>query len=194
MTRTSVLVPTASAGTDTHAAVRVNVDRLPAGGRYFVAREDELRRLDDAWADDHVHAISIVAWGGVGKSALVDRWLTAMEQDGWRGARRVYGWSFYSQGTEERLTSADAFIDDALRWFGDDDPTAGSARDRGLRLAELVRRERTLLVLDGVEPLQHPPGPLAGRLKDPLERFIAKAISPNLTSVAKAVQQYLDQK
>ncbi len=134
--------------TGTEAALRVNVVRLPAGGRYFVARDDELRRLDDAWADDHVHAISIVAWGGVGKSALVDRWLTAMGRDDWRGARRVYGWSFYSQGTEERLTSADAFIDDALRWFGDDDPTAGSARDRGLRLAELVRRARTLLVLD----------------------------------------------
>ena len=157
--------------------VHVNVDRLPAGGRYFVAREDELRRLDDAWADDHVHAISIVAWGGVGKSALVDRWLTAMERDDWRGASRVYGWSFYSQGTEERLTSADAFIDDALRWFGDDDPTAGSARDRGLRLAELVRRERTLLVLDGVEPLQHPPGPLAGRLKDPALAALIKSLA-----------------
>ncbi len=167
-------VPAPGDGDD---APRVNVDRLPAGGRHFVAREDELRRLDDAWADDGVHAISIVAWGGVGKSALVDRWLTAMEQDGWRGARRVYGWSFYSQGTEQRLTSADAFIDDALRWFGDDDPSAGSARDRGLRLAELARRERTLLVLDGVEPLQHAPGPLAGRLKDPALAALVKSLA-----------------
>ena len=163
--------------TGAEADVRVNVVRLPAGGRYFVAREDELCGLDDAWADDHVHAISIVAWGGVGKSALVDRWLTAMERDDWRGASRVYGWSFYSQGTEERLTSADAFIDDALRWFGDADPTAGSARDRGLRLADLVRRQRTLLVLDGVEPLQHPPGPLAGRLKDPALAALIKSLA-----------------
>lgn len=37
-----------------------------------------------------------------------------------------------------------------------------------MRLATLVRVEKTLLVLDGVEPLQHPPNhPLAGRLKDP---------------------------
>ena len=162
---------------EARADVRVNVDRLPAGGRLFVAREEELRRLDDAWADDQVHALSIVAWGGAGKSALVDRWLTAFEQDGWRGARRVYGWSFYSQGTEERLTSADQFIDDALRWFGDPDPSAGSARDRGLRLAELVRRERTLMVLDGVEPLQHPPGPLAGRLKDPALTALVKSLA-----------------
>ncbi|MEE8526427.1 MAG: TIR domain-containing protein, partial [Thermoanaerobaculia bacterium] len=65
--------------------VRVAVDRLPAGGRHFVAREDELRRLDDAWTDDRIDVISIVAWGGVGKSALVDEWLKAMRADGWRG-------------------------------------------------------------------------------------------------------------
>ncbi len=86
----------------------------------------------------------------------------------WRGARRVLDWSFYSQGTEERITSADRFFDHALAWFGDPDPKAGTPRDRGLRLAELVRQEKTLLILDGIEPLQHPPNhPLAGRLKDP---------------------------
>ncbi len=58
---------------------------------------------------------------------------------------------------------------------------------------------RTLFSLEGelvVNPKKVPGVPrlLAGRLKAPLERFIAKAISPNLTSVAKAVQQYLDQK
>jgi tetratricopeptide (TPR) repeat protein len=94
--------------------------------------------------------------------------LDRMSNAGWRGVRRVLDWSFYSQGTEERVTSADRFFDYALAWFGDPDPKAGAPRDRGLRLAELVRREKTLLVLDGVEPLQHPPThPLAGRLKDP---------------------------
>ncbi len=39
---------------------------------------------------------------------------------------------------------------------------------KGARLAQLVRQQRTLLVLDGLEPLQHPVGnPLAGRLLDP---------------------------
>ena len=44
-----------------------------------------------------------------------------------------------------------------------------SAWDRGERLAELVAAEPTVLVLDGLEPLQHGPGPhdLEGRLKDP---------------------------
>lgn len=33
---------------------------------------------------------------------------------------------------------------------------------------------------------------LARKMKNPLERFIARAMSPNLTSIATAVQKYLD--
>ena len=35
------------------------------------------------------------------------------------------------------------------------------------RLAKLIAHRRTLLVLDGLEPLQNPPGPQEGRLRDP---------------------------
>jgi len=90
-----------------------------------------------------------------------------MAHDGWRGATCVLDWSFYSQGTVDRVTSAETFIDYALGFFGDPDPKAGSLHDRGVRLASLIRMERTLLVLDGVEPLQYSPGPMEGRLKDP---------------------------
>jgi len=158
----------------------LDIGRLPTAGPLFVGREAELARLDTAWEDPSLHVLTFVAFGGVGKSALVGRWLDRMAAAGWRGARRVLDWSFYSQGTEERVTSADRFLDHALRFFGDPDPKAGAARDRGLRLAELVRREKTLLVLDGLEPLQHPPGPLAGRLKDPgLAAFLKSLAGDN---------------
>src|SRR5450631_1490497 len=98
-----------------------------------------------------------------------------MDADGWRGADKVYGWSFYSQGTD-RLSSSDEFIDAALRWFGDPDPKQGSAWDKGERLAALVRRERTLLVLDGVEPLQWGPGVQEGKLKDPVLEALIKEL------------------
>lgn len=146
---------------------RLDLGRLPIAGRLLIGRETELARLDAAWEDPGTHVLTFVAFGGMGKSALVSHWLDRMAADGWRGARRVLDWSFYSQGTEERVTSADRFLDHALGWFGDPD-FKGAPRDRGLRLAELVRQEKTLLILDGVEPLQHPPNsPLAGRLKDP---------------------------
>ena len=34
-------------------------------------------------------------------------------------------------------------------------------------MAKLIAHRRTLLVLDGLEPLQNPPGPQEGRLRDP---------------------------
>ena len=146
----------------------VYVDRLPATGPHLFGREGELARLDAAWASERENIISIVALGGIGKSAVVNEWNGRMAAEGYRGAKRVFAWSFYSQGTRDRAAvSADDFINKALIWFGDQHPTKGSPDDKGVRLAELVRRTRTLLFLDGLEPLQYPPGPYAGRIKDP---------------------------
>jgi hypothetical protein len=139
----------------------VSIARLPATAGVLFGREADLAWLDRCWAEG-AHVATVVAWGGVGKSALVNRWLATMRDAGWRGAKRVYGWSFYSQGTD-RLSSSDELVDAALRWFGDADPTSGSPWDKGERLAALVRKERTILVLDGVEPLQWGPGVQEGK-------------------------------
>lgn len=145
----------------------ISISRLPVSGPDLFGRDSELQLLDEAWENPNTNIISFVAWGGVGKTALVNHWLKQrMARDNYRGADRVYGWSFYSQGTSERAASADLFIDQALRWFGDADPTQGSPWDKGERLANFIRQTRTLLILDGLEPLQHPPGPQEGRLKD----------------------------
>jgi tetratricopeptide (TPR) repeat protein len=145
----------------------IDLGRLPVPGPYLVGRDSELALLDSAWEDPAIHVLSLVAFGGVGKSALVSRWLDNMAADGWRGAERVLDWSFFSQGSQGQDTTAEPFINYALRILGDSDPNAGSPHDRGGRLAGLMRQQRTLLVLDGVEPLQYGLGPLAGRLKDP---------------------------
>ncbi|HKS40744.1 MAG TPA: restriction endonuclease, partial [Blastocatellia bacterium] len=146
---------------------KISIARLPTSGPDLFGRDSELQLLDDVWANPSINIITFIAWGGVGKTALVNHWLKQrMARDNYRGAERVYGWSFFSQGTSERATSADLFIDQALRWFGDTDPTQGSPWDKGERLAGFIRQTRTLLVLDGLEPLQHPPGPQEGQLKD----------------------------
>jgi tetratricopeptide (TPR) repeat protein len=146
---------------------KIFIARLPVTGLDLFGRDAQLQLLDDAWARLNTNIITFIAWGGVGKTALVNHWLKQrMARDNYRGAERVYGWSFYSQGTSERAASADLFIDQALRWFGDTDPTLGSVWDKGERLASFIRQTRTLLILDGLEPLQHPPGPQEGRLKD----------------------------
>ena len=158
---------------------RLDLGRLPTAGPYLIGREAELARLDAAWEDPNTRVLTLVAFGGTGKSALVGRWLQNLSLDGYRGAWRVLDWSFYSQGSEQdRVASADRFLDHALTWFGDPNPKEGASRDRGLRLADLIRKEKTLLVLDGVEPLQHPPNhPLAGRLRDPGLTALLKALA-----------------
>ena len=144
---------------------KIDINRMPKTGAELFGRKEELKLLDEAWTSDSIHVISLVASGGVGKSTLVNKWLESIEVDNYRGAHRVYTWSFYSQGTSEKVTSADYFISEALTWFGDPNPTEGSQWDKGKRLAELIRKNKTLLVLDGMEPLQsefeH------GKIKDP---------------------------
>ena len=146
---------------------KIDIHHLPMTGEELFGRQKQLEMLDKAWKSDNTHIVSFVAWGGVGKSTLVNKWLEHMGTDNYRGASRVFAWSFYSQGTGERVTSADIFIAEALDWFGDPDPSAGSPWDKGARLAELIRKNKTLLVLDGLEPLQSYYDFERGKIKDP---------------------------
>ena len=146
---------------------KTSVARLPITGSDVFGREEDLAFLDDAWANKDVNVVTIVAWAGVGKSTLVNHWLRRMAADRYRSAQLVFGWSFYRQGTSGDTSSADEFLYAALSWFGDPDPRLGTAWEKGERLAKLVAHRRTLLVLDGLEPLQNPPGHQEGRLREP---------------------------
>ena len=90
-----------------------------------------------------------------------------MAVEHYRSAELVFGWSFYRQGSSGSSSSGDEFFDSALAWFGDPDPRIGTPWEKGERLAKLISHRRTLLVLDGLEPLQHPPGPQEGRVREP---------------------------
>ena len=85
-----------------------------------------LALLDGAWADPDTHLVTLLAWGGVGKSNLVNHWLGRMARSHYRGARRVLGWSFYSQGTRDVAATGSEFITWALKHFGEPSPQEGS--------------------------------------------------------------------
>jgi nucleoside phosphorylase len=137
---------------------KVAPTRLPPGAPTLFGRKDELAQLETAWADPRTKLITIVAWGGVGKTALVHEFrnrLCMRDEPAW-----VFDWSFYSQGTRDvGAVSADSFIREALLFFGDPQlaDSNASAWQKGERLAELVGSRRALLILDGLEPLQEPP-------------------------------------
>jgi len=170
--------PGVKAAPEAAADLKIAVTRLRHGADGLVGREKELARLDAAWHDPKTHVVTIVAWGGVGKTALAVDWMARIARDDWRGAQRVFDWSFYSQGTSETTqASSDVFVAKALEFFGDPDPKQGSAWDKGDRLAALVAERRALLVLDGVEPLQYPPGPMAGELKDQALEALLKGLA-----------------
>jgi serine/threonine protein kinase len=149
------------------APKKVSIARLPVTGSEVFGREEDIAFLDRAWVNKEVNVVTIVAWAGVGKSTLINHWLRRMAADGYRSAQFVFGWSFYRQGTGGGTSSAEEFLDAALTWFGDPDPRIGTAWEKGERLAKLVAHRRTLLVLDGLEPLQNPPGPQEGRVREP---------------------------
>src|SRR5215472_11450337 len=146
---------------------KISVARLPVTGSDVFGREEDIAFLDEAWTNQNVNVVTIVAWAGVGKSTLVNHWLGSMAAEHYRSAQLVFGWSFYRQGTSGGTSSADEFLDASLTWFGDPDPRIGTAWEKGERLAKLIAHRRTLLVLDGLEPLQNPPGPQEGRLREP---------------------------
>jgi tetratricopeptide (TPR) repeat protein len=162
---------------------RVYLERfpLPASGlreEKLIGREQELALLDLAYAQPSTAIVSLVAWGGVGKTMLVQHWLQRLQREGWFGTQRVYAWSFYSQGTkEDRQASEDLFLAHALKWFGVECEPTVSPWEKGRLLAEAVLRERTFLIFDGIEPLQYPPGPMGGQLRAPGVQSLLKQLA-----------------
>ncbi len=174
--------------------VDVPPTRLRHTAERLIGRDEDLTRLDAAWNDPRKNVVVVRAFGGMGKTSLVATWMAELALKNWRGAERVFDWSFYSQGTnDQRAASADTFIAEALRAFGDPDPSLGSAWDRGARLAHLVGRSRCLLVLDGLEPLQHAPGPMEGRLKDAgIEALLKGLVAHNAGLCVVTTREKLD--
>ena len=120
--------------------------RLPLTSGSFFGRGNELRILNTAWQADNTNVISVEAFGGVGKTALVKAWLRLMDGSAYCGADDVFAWSFYSQGiSSARFVSTDEFIEEALEFFGDTGPPVRSPWAKGQRLASLVRDRRALL-------------------------------------------------
>ena len=150
----------------------------------LIGREQELALLDLAFAQSHTAIVSLVAWGGVGKTMLVQHWLQRLQCEEWFGARRVYAWNFYSQGTkEDRQASEDTFLAHALQWFGVQCEPTLSPWDKGHLLADAVARERTLLILDGIEPLQYPPSPMGGQLRAPGVQSLLKQLARKANNI-----------
>jgi hypothetical protein len=155
---------------------KVNVSRMPRSSSFFAGRDNELQHLERHFQKSKSAVYEIVAQGGEGRSALVSHWLRQRESKGWDGSR-VFAWSFYSQGTREASTAADDFIFEALKHFGESKPVERPPVAKGIRLARLIQKQtkKSILVLDGLEPLQDRKGFIQDEAVAALVATLAKA-------------------
>jgi hypothetical protein len=122
----------------------------------MVGRDHMLAQLNQYWEQPSVRVVVLQAWGGVGKTALVNLWRERLRlsSDPDHAPQRVYCWSFQNQGVERAQTSSGRFFSHALQWFGAAQQRFNSEHDKGVYLANLINSQRTLLVLDGLEVFQ----------------------------------------
>ena len=135
--------------------IKVDISRLPMGSTPLVGRHVYLDHLNAYFANPKVAVVSMVAAGGVGKSALVSAWLHSIQPE-YGGTQKVFAWSFYSQGVHETHTSSGPFFQAALAFFGHEGEPPKSNEEKALCLGGLLQQQPSLLILDGVEPLQYP--------------------------------------
>lgn len=157
---------------------KLSVSLLPVTNLQVFGREAELDLLENAWKDARTNILQLIAFGGVGKSTLINSWLSRLDRSNYFGAKQVYAWSFYWQGNGSEIkSSGDYFIEHALEWFGDERPTEGTPWSKAARLANLIRNSRTLLILDGLEPLQYPPGYNQGLVENPAVALLIRELA-----------------
>ena len=155
-------------------------DRLPTVKGKFFGREDELQLLDDAWRSKQSTIVEFVASGGTGKTKLLRHWLDRSMADKAMDINAVIAWSFYSQGaSEDKQISSRLFFGHALAKLGSPRTDFSSEEDRGEYLAEQLSQHRCLLILDGLEPLQHASAANRGELKDRALRQLLRTLALN---------------
>ena len=166
----------------------------------LIGRESETAILDDAWdkarrhEPQRPHVLTFVALGGEGKTSQVAKWVADLAHRDWPGCEAVFAWSFYSQGSREQAAvSSDLFLAEALTFFGDSQMANSSAGafDKAKRLARLVGERRAVLILDGLEPLQYPPGPpMQSKLKDEALAVLLKELATRSKGLCVVTTRY----
>lgn len=166
---------TISLGEPKEEIIQPDLYHLPKPTTALIGRKTELAQLTEAIKNPNKRLAIIVAAGGIGKSALTDEWLQQIAQENYYGKTRVFGWSFYSQGSHNTFTNSQPFFSAVLPFLGISDIPKDEIEKARLLARELQKRP-CLLILDGLEPLQYAQNLAAmnGELQDSaLKEFIA---------------------
>lgn len=167
------ILPPESPSVPSSPSHKITLDRLPTTRGKFFGREAELRLIDAAWTGDGTRIVQFIAPGGVGKTKLLRYWVDRTDS-----IEALLAWSFYSQGSsEDKQVSASPFFEAMFQALGSTRERFATEEERGEHLAELLRQRRCLLVLDGLEPLQHAGRGMRGELKDRAVRALLRSLA-----------------
>ncbi len=161
-----------ASSTNGRQAHRVFISKLPTVNSLLIGRGEQIEFLDRAWADPETNFLQIIAPGGTGKTALMDKWFRRLLRE---EEATVFGWSFYSQGTSEQRqgASSDRFFAEIMSWLNISLPSTASVYAKAEAVASRLREEKMLLILDGIEPMQDS----AGFLRDSALKALLQELS-----------------
>lgn len=155
----------------------INTHHLPSPTTELIGRHNELKRIKDAFKRDTTSIFTLIAGGGVGKSALTYKWVQWLTQDKHlHGASKVFAWSFYSQGAHQTVNNSAPFFEAALPFFGFQGEIPSDELEKARALADLLYQQNVVLILDGFEPQQHPSHVLDGEIADGAMKELIRCI------------------
>ena len=154
-------------------------------------RTNELAALDNAWSSATLNLVLVQGPAGIGKSALMERWLYNLQKKHWHDAEMVYSWSFFPPDLTRPLQHpVDEFFDHALRWFGETNPERFSTFFQAERLVELIQAHHSLVVLDGLSFWQTQSGNFQGHLADPRLTYLLTRLAQHNPGLCIAVTMH----
>lgn len=139
---------------------------IPLNAKYFGRKR--LLNTAKRYLEKQQKAI-VCFWGvaGTGKSSFIDKLIRDIAPD-YMGAKHVFSWHFYSQENQP-VTNADTalFFDRAIRFFsnGSVEPLKAEFQ-KANQLLSILKKEKFILILDGIEVLLNPPYQNNGYFRD----------------------------
>jgi len=141
---------------------------MPPSGKYFVGRRRELRELLQFFRSGKPGVLVITGLGGVGKTALVQRFITRLTSRDDTGLDGLFFWSFYQN------PDPNDFFEHLNNYFHNPINAADDTIDLSGISSSLKTAGRFVLVLDGFEQVQQTVDSDFGALKAPkFESFIS---------------------
>lgn len=152
--------------------------------RSHFGRNKELDFLNKSLSQPDINTIAFIADGGVGKTSLISNWLIELEKSNFLGFEKIILVSFYSQGAERRLNTTSYFLDEAMKYLELNSIT-NSSWEKGRIVGKALGKKNSLIVLDGLEPLQDYDTYSKGKIRD--SGLLSMLISLTKSSLGKCI-------